>query len=97
MRAQVKTEGKNIPSEACLEIDNGERAMGSLGSVRKGSTNWAPYEVSWNCPPNMSPESLKVNVLIVWNGSIWIKDLELVTTPLGISPTSKHGGLTPAP
>ncbi|HEV3144077.1 MAG TPA: protein kinase, partial [Gemmataceae bacterium] len=82
LRAQVKTEGKDIPSAACLEIDPGELAKRSLGAARLGTTNWALYEITLDCPPDSDPPSIKIGARIMFSGSIWIKDLELVTTPL---------------
>src|SRR5262249_32410670 len=48
--------------------------------------NWALYEVSMDCPPDSDPPSLRINVRIVFAGSIWIKDLEIITMPLPGSP-----------
>src|SRR5262249_16750100 len=62
LRAQVRTEGKNIPSAACLEIDPGEHAKRTLGPIRQGTNNWALYEVSMDCPPDSDPPSLRINV-----------------------------------
>jgi uncharacterized protein (TIGR03067 family) len=82
LRCQVKTEGKDQVSEACLELEPGDVTKRGLGPVKKGSTNWAPYEVSIDCMPNAETPTLRINARIVWNGSLWVKDVELVATPL---------------
>jgi tRNA A-37 threonylcarbamoyl transferase component Bud32 len=80
MKAQVKTDGKD--SYAYLAVDTGEPFTVRGGSIRNGTTNWAPYEITWDQSAVINPPSLNVKLLIGGNGSIWIKDLEVVTTPL---------------
>jgi hypothetical protein len=78
MRAQVKTEAKDPFSQACLEIDTANAGVAKMGPIRNGSTNWSPYEITWDKFEDINPPLFKINARIAWNTSVWIKDLEVV-------------------
>jgi hypothetical protein len=100
LRALVKSEAVDPAHQACfaLQADAGRAWPGSrehhFGPARKGKTNWTPYEISWDCPAGVQPEALRIDAFLIWEGAIWIKDIEIVTTPAGVSPGPRSPTLT---
>jgi serine/threonine protein kinase len=48
--------------------------------ARRGNTSWAQEEATTNC--RSQPEVIALNLLVEGIGTIWIKDVELIATPL---------------
>jgi serine/threonine-protein kinase len=87
LRAQMKTElmgHLNNAGIAALELELGPvGAAAQIGPVRRDASNWSKYEVSIDWLRPTYPETLKINALVAaGSGKLWIKDLEIVTTPL---------------
>lgn len=48
----------------------------------RGSSSWASYETSFLLQPGQRPDMIKLNVTFDGPGTLWIKDIELLATPL---------------
>ena len=84
-RAQIK--GANLQERAYLEMwcrlpGGGEFFSKGFHDAVTGTTDWAHYEVPFRLQKGQRPDLLKLNVTIEGGGTIWIKDVELLQTPL---------------
>ncbi len=84
-RAQMKTEG--LKGKAYLEMwcrlpGRGEFFSKGLHNAVKGTNDWASYEVPFYLKRGQKPDLLKLNLAVEGTGTIWIKELHLLQTPL---------------
>ncbi len=84
-RANVKSE--NISERAYLEMwccftGRGEFFSKGFHNALKGTHDWASYEIPFYLKQNQKPDRIKLNITIEGSGSIWLKDVELIYTPL---------------
>ncbi len=84
-RAKMKTEG--LQGRAFLEMwcrlpGRGEFFSKGFHQAVKGSTNWASYEIPFYLKKGQTPDLIKLNLAVEGAGKIWIKDIELLRTPL---------------
>jgi len=84
-RAQIKTE--NLQERAYLEMwcrlpGRGEFFSKGFHQAVKGTTDWASYEVPFYLKKGQSPDLIKLNVAAEGQGTLWIKNIELLQTPL---------------
>lgn len=47
-----------------------------------GTTDWASYEIPFSLKKGQRPDMVKLNVVVEGSGTVWIKDVELLQTPL---------------
>ncbi len=84
-RAQMKTE--KIQGGAYLEMwcrfpGRGEFFSRGLHHKIRGTTGWASYETPFYLKKDQRPDLIKLNLVFEGAGTAWIKDVELVHTPL---------------
>jgi len=84
-RAQMRSEG--VEGGAYLEMwcrlgSRGDFFSKGLHDKLRGTTGWASYEIPFFLEKGQSPNLVKLNVAFEGSGTIWIRDVELVKTPL---------------
>lgn len=84
-RAKLKTE--NVQGKAYLEMWcrlPGGREFFSKGfqNAVKGTNEWGTYEIPFYLKEGQKPDLIKLNITIEGTGKIWIKEIELLKTPL---------------
>ncbi len=84
-RAQLKTEG--VERKAYLEMwcrlpGRGEFFSKGLNNAVKGTNEWASYEIPFYLKRGQKPELVKLDLTVEGSGTIWIKDVQLLQTPL---------------
>jgi len=84
-RAQLKT--KDVQGKAYLEMwcrlpGQGEFFSKGLHNAVKGTNDWASYEIPFYLKRGQKPDLVKLNLVIEGSGTIWIKDVQLLQTPL---------------
>ena len=48
----------------------------------KGTNEWGTYEIPFYLKEGQKPDLIKLNITIEGTGKIWIKEIELLKTPL---------------
>ena len=84
-RAKIKTEG--LAGRAYLEMwcrlpDRGEFFSKGLNQPVTGTTDWASYEIPFFLKKGEKPDLIKLNLVVEGKGKVWLKDIELLKTPL---------------
>jgi len=84
-RAELKTEGLN--GRAFLEMwcrlpGHGEFFSKGHQHAVSGTTNWARYEIPFYLKEGQKPDLIKLNLAVEGAGTVWIKNIELLKTPL---------------
>lgn len=84
-RAKLRTEG--LTDRAFLEMwcrfpGRGEFFSRGLHHAVKGTTDWASYETPFLLKKGQRPDLIKLNVVIEGRGKVWVKDVQLLRTPL---------------
>lgn len=84
-RAQMKAE--SLEGRAYLELwcripGRGEFFSKGLVHPLSGSAGWASYEIPFYLRKGQMADMLKLNLTVEGKGTIWIKDIELLRTPL---------------
>jgi hypothetical protein len=84
-RAKIKSE--NLEGRAYLEMwcrlpGRGEFFSKGLHRPVQGTTDWASYEIPFYLKKGQCPDLVKLNVTAEGRGTLWIKDIELLQTPL---------------
>ena len=84
-KAQMKTE--NLRGRAYLEMwcrfpGRGEFFSKGFQQAVKGTTLWSSYEIPFYLKKGQKPDLIKLNLIVEGVGKIWIKDIELLRTPL---------------
>ena len=85
-RAKIKTEG--LSDRAFLEMwcrlpGRGEFFSKGLNQAVKGTTDWASYEIPFYLKKGQRPDLIKLNLVVEGKGKVWVRDVELLKTPLG--------------
>ena len=84
-RAAMKTdrlEGRAFLEMWCRVPGRGEFFSKGLNQVLKGTTDWTSCEVPFYLRKRQRPDLIKLNLVIEGRGAVWIKDVELLKTPL---------------
>ena len=81
----MKTDG--LVGRAFLEMwcrlpGLGEFFSKGLEQAVKGTTDWCSQEVPFYLKKGQRPDLIKLNVVIEGRGKVWIKDIQLLKTPL---------------
>lgn len=84
-RAKIKSD--DLAGRAFLEMwcrfpGQGEYFSKGLDQTVKGTSDWASYEIPFNLKKGQQPDLIKLNVTVEGTGRIWLKDIELLKTPL---------------
>ena len=84
-RAKLKTE--NLTEQAYLEMwcrfpGKGEFFSRGLAHTVTGSNDWASYETPFFLKKGEKPDLIKLNVVVKGTGKVWVKDVELLKSPL---------------
>jgi hypothetical protein len=84
-RAKLRTEG--VDGRVYLEMwcrfpGKGEFFSKGLQQAVRGTTDWTSHETPFHLKQGQRPDLIKLNVAIEGSGTTWIKDVELLQTPL---------------
>jgi hypothetical protein len=84
-RAQIKT--ADMQERAYLEMwcrlpGRGEFFSKGFHQTVKGTTDWASYEIPFYLKKGQCPDLIKLNVASEGEGTLWVKNIELLQTPL---------------
>jgi hypothetical protein len=84
-RAELKTKGLN--GRAFLEMwcrlpGRGEFFSKGYQQAVSGTVNWASYEIPFYLKRGQRPDLLKLNLVIEGHGTVWLRNIELLQTPL---------------
>ena len=84
-RARMKT--ADLQKGAYLEMwcrfpERGEFFSKGLHHRVQGTTEWASYETPFYLRKGQRPDLIKLNVVTEGSGIVWLRDLELLQTPL---------------
>jgi len=85
-RATLKTDG--LAGRAFLEMwcrlpGRGEFFSKGLNQVAQGTTDWASYEIPFYLKKGQRPDLIKLNLVVEGRGKVWLRDVQLLKTPLG--------------
>lgn len=84
-RARIRSDG--LEGRAFLEMwcrfpGRGEFFSRGLHQTVTGTTDWASYEIPFFLKKGQKPDLIKLNLVVEGIGKVWIKDIELLRTPL---------------
>ena len=84
-RAKLKT--TDLAGRAYLEMwcrlpGQGEFFSKGLHQAIKGTTDWASYEIPFSLKKGQRPDLIKLNLVIEGRGKVWLKDIQLIKTPM---------------
>lgn len=84
-RAMIKTDG--LDGRAFLEMwcrlpGMGEFFSKGIDKAIQGTTDWSSQEIPFYLKKGQRPDLIKLNVVIEGKGKVWIKDIQLLKTPL---------------
>ncbi len=84
-RARMKSEG--LSGRAFLEMwcrfpGRGEFFSKGFHQALTGTVDWSSYEVPFYLRKGQRPDLIKLNLVVEGRGQVWIKDIELLRTPL---------------
>lgn len=85
-RAEIKAEG--IEGRAYLEMwccfaNRGEFFSKGVQQAVSGTSDWAEYEIPFHLKKGQAPELIKLNLVVEGRGVVWLRNIELLKTPLG--------------
>jgi hypothetical protein len=84
-RARMRSEslaGKAYLEMWCRFPGQGEFFSKGLNQTVRGTTGWAAYETPFYLKKGQRPDLLKLNLVLEGAGTVWIKDVEVLQTPL---------------
>ncbi len=84
-RAKMKSEG--LKKAAYLEMwcrlpGRGEFFSKGINQPLRGTTGWASYEVPFHLKAGQCPDLIKLNVVLEGGGTVWLREIELLKTPI---------------
>jgi len=84
-RAELKVEG--LQGRAFLEMwcrlpGRGEFFSKGYQQAVSGTVDWAPDEIPFYLKRDQKPDLIKLNVVVEGPGTVWLRDVELLKTPL---------------
>ncbi|MCE5253128.1 MAG: hypothetical protein LLG45_02790 [Actinomycetia bacterium] len=84
-RATMKS--RDLTGRAFLEMwcrlpGKGEFFSRGLNQTVQGTTDWASYQIPFRLKKDQRPDLIKLNLVVEGYGKIWIKNPELLKTPL---------------
>ncbi len=84
-RAKLKTEalaGRAFLEMWCRFAGRGEFFSKGLHQAVKGTTDWVSCETPFLLKKGQQPDLVRLNLVIEGRGKVWIKDVQLLRTPL---------------
>jgi len=84
-RAMLKTadvEGGVYLEMWCRAPGRGEFFSKGLHDKLQGTTDWSSHEIPFNLKQGERPDLIKLNLAFEGPGTAWIRDIELLRTPL---------------
>ena len=84
-RAELKAEG--LQGRAFLEMwcrmpGRGEFFSKGYQQAVSGTVDWARYEIPFYLKEGQKPDLIKLNVVVEGPGTVWLRNVELLKTPL---------------
>jgi hypothetical protein len=84
-RARLKTD--DLQGRAYLELwcrlpGHGEFFSKGIQQAVSGTVDWATYEVPFWLKRGQRPDLLKLNLAVEGTGTLWVADVEVLSTPL---------------
>jgi hypothetical protein len=84
-RAELKAEG--LQGRAFLEMwcrmpGRGEFFSKGYQQAVSGTVDWARYEIPFYLKEGQKPDLIKLNVVVEGLGTVWLRNVELLKTPL---------------
>jgi len=84
-RAELKTqdlEGRGYLEMWCRLPGRGEFFSKGFHNALKGTNDWAACEIPFYLKRDQKPDLVKLNLVLEGRGSVWIRKVELLQTPL---------------
>jgi hypothetical protein len=84
-RARMRSEalaGRAFLEMWCRLPGRGEFFSKGFAQSVKGTTDWASYEIPFFLKPGQRPDLIKLNLVVEGTGKIWMKEIEVLQTPL---------------
>ena len=66
----------------CSFPGRGEFFSKGLHQTASGTADWARYEIPFYLKRGQTPELIKLNLVVEGRGVVWLKNIELLKTPL---------------
>ncbi len=85
-RAELKAadvEGGAYLEMWCRFPDRGEFFSKGVQQKAKGTTGWSSYEVPFTLKAGERPDLIRLNIAFDGPGRLWVRNIELLRTPLG--------------
>ena len=84
-RAEIKAEG--LQGRAFLEMwcrlpGRGEFFSKGYKQAVSGTVRWVRYEIPFYLKRGQKPDLIKLNVVVEGPGTVWLRNVELLKTPL---------------
>ncbi len=83
-RADLKTE--NVKKRCYLEMwcrfQGNEYFSKGVQDAIKGTNDWSSYEIPFYLKRGQTPDLLKLNLVLEGSGTVWIRNIQIVQTPL---------------
>jgi hypothetical protein len=84
-RAKMKTQ--DVQGRAYLEMrcrlpGRGEFFSKGFHNAVSGTNDWASYEIPFYLKRGQKPDLVKLNLVLEGRGTVWIKNIQLLQTPL---------------
>ncbi|SRR6266571_2119549 len=84
-RAKMRAEslqGRTYLEMWCRFPGLGEFFSKGFHHAVQGTTNWGSFETPFHLKKGQRPDLIKLNLVVEGAGTVWIKDIELLSTPL---------------
>jgi hypothetical protein len=84
-RAELKAEdlqGQGYLEMWCRLPGRGEFFSKGYKQAVTGTVDWARYEIPFYLKGDQKPDVIKLNVVVEGQGRVWLRNLELLKTPL---------------
>jgi hypothetical protein len=66
----------------CRFPGKGEFFSKGFHNAVKGTNDWSDLEIPFYLKKNQSPDLVKLNVTVEGSGTLWLKDVQILQTPL---------------
>ena len=81
MKAE-KVEGRAFLEMWCSFPGRGEFFSKGLQHTASGTADWTRFEIPFYLKRGQTPELIKLNLVVEGRGVVWLKNIELLKTPL---------------
>jgi WD40 repeat protein len=82
--------GRAYPEMLCRFPGIGEAFSKGFDSAVEGTTDWVSCQTPFFLKKGERPDLIKLNVVIEGKGTVWIKNVELLRTPLPVLDEKRH-------